>query len=251
MSKEFEHIMNNLYIVSTPIGNLQDITIRAIKTLFSVDYILAENPDRVRILLSEIKNRFGKFIDNGKNPRVIHFNEYLENENTHEFLSLLEKGFDVAIVSSAGTPLISDPGYKLVKLAISKNVNIIGVPGPSSVISSIVVSGLPTDKFWFSGFLPKTKIKKEKMLILYKEILNFSANKDINPTLIMFESPHRLIETLHSIKDVFGNINIVIAREMTKKFEELERKNIDHFIEKYEVNEPKGEFVILLNLKSA
>lgn len=239
-----------LYILSTPIGNLQDITIRAIRTLNTVDVILAENPQKTKILLDEINKRYKGVIDNSKNPKIIQFNEFLENEKMNEYYSYIEKGYDVAIVSSAGTPLISDPGFKLVNYAISKNVNVTGIPGVSSVIASLVVSGLPADKFLFAGFLPKTKVKKEKTLGNYYEILNFAKDKDINPTLIIFESPHRIIETFKSIKNVFGNINIVIARELTKKFEELERKNIDDFILKYNSQEPKGEFVILLNLKN-
>lgn len=242
--------MNNLYIVATPIGNLQDTTIRAIKTLFSVDYILCENPERTKILLMELKNRFPGIIDKNNNPKVLVFNEFSENEKLHEYSGLLDKGFNLAVISSAGTPLISDPGFKLVRFAISKGVNIVSVPGVTSVVSSLVVSGLPSDKFLFSGFLPKTKVKRKKILNSYNKILEFSKNDNINPTLIIFESPHRIIDTLIDIKEVFGDIDLVIVRELTKKFEEIIRDNVSTILKKFKITQPIGEFVILLNIKN-
>lgn len=237
-----------LYIVSTPIGNLQDITIRAIKMLFYVDYILTENVQKTKLLLSELKKRYPNLIKIDKNPKVLLFNEFIENENIYEYFLLLQNN-NVALTSSAGTPLISDPGYKLVKLAISKNLNVIPIPGVCAGITSLTVSAMPTDKFLFIGFLPRSQGKKEKILADLKEIFFKSEKHNINPTIIIYESPHRIIETLSLIEKLYGNIQIAVTREITKKFEEVMRDSISNMIEKFEKQEPKGEFTILFNLK--
>ena len=242
--------MNNLYIVSTPIGNLQDITIRAIKILQQVDYILTENPQKTGTLLSEIKKRYPELCDENKHPKILHFNEYIENEKAYEFMNLLEKGYNVALVSEAGTPLISDPGYKLVHFALSKGIKLISVPGASAVAAALVCSGLPTDKYFFLGFLPKTKLKKEKHLSNLKSSLEDLSRNGLNPTVIFFESPHRVLETLYVLKNVFGNIRISLGRELTKVFEENVSDNLSNLIAKFETSNPKGEFTVLFNLKS-
>lgn len=240
--------MHSLYIVATPIGNMQDITIRAIKTLFSANLILTENPAKTSLLLKKIKQDYPGFIQSGYAPKLVLFNEYLENEKPDYFLNLFSEN-DVVLISEAGTPLISDPGYKLVRLAIKNGVKVISVPGATAAISSLLVSGLPTDKFCFLGFLPKAKAKKIKMLNNLKRILHDAGENGLLSTIILYESPHRVLATLEIISKVFGNINIVVCRELTKVFEEVLRDNIEEIIKLFTNKNLKGEFTILFNLK--
>ena len=242
--------MNNLYIVSTPIGNLQDITIRGVMVLNDVDYILTEDVGKTNLLLSEINKRFGQLAESRKKPKIIQFNEYIENERIHESIKLLEQGYDLALVSEAGTPLISDPGFKLIRYALSHNIKLTAVPGASAVTASLVCSGLPTDKLLFIGFLPKTEVKKEKYFTNLKKTLEFMKVNNLNPTVVFFESPHRITETFEVFKRVFGDIKICISRELTKIHEENICGLVSGFIEKYKSSSPKGEFTLLFNLKS-
>lgn len=240
--------METLFIVSTPIGNLQDITIRAIKTLYGVDYILSENVQKTKFLLSELRKRYNTIVTEGNDPKILLCNEYTENKNIYQFVSLLEKGYDIALVSSAGTPLISDPGYKLVQYTLKKNLRVVSIPGPSAMISAFVVSGLPTDRLLFLGFLPKKLGNRKNVLYeLHKSIHAFQKS---TPTVVLYESPHRLRETLEILKEVFGNIDVVLARELTKKFEEILRDHLDNFIMKYNKVDPKGEYTIVFNIKT-
>lgn len=241
--------MGTLYIVSTPIGNLQDITIRGVKTLFLVDYILCENVGKTKVLVSQLRERYPTLLEANKNPRMQHFNEYIENENVYSFVNLLEKGHDVALVSEAGTPLISDPGYKLVRHALKKNIPVISIPGPSAVTSALVVSGLPTNSFLFLGFLPKTVIKKERVINNLKKTLSNMHENNFFPTIIFFESPHRIPETLDVLYKIFGDIHVVITRELTKKFEEVLQDYLSNIMSNYQKVKPKGEFTILFNTK--
>lgn len=239
--------MNDLYIVSTPIGNLQDITIRAIDTLFSVGYVLAEQTSKTSILLDVLSKRYPEIVDNRNKPKVISFNEYQESQKIPEILGLL-KEHSIALVSEAGTPLISDPGYKLVNLAQKKGARIIPIPGASSVTASLSVSGLPTDKFLFLGFLPRSDAKKATLLKNVFDTVNDMNTKKIGPTVIFFESPHKLISTLKILSGVFGNIQIVIEKELTKIYESVQVDFVNNFIERFEKENVKGEYVILLNI---
>lgn len=229
-----------LYVVATPIGNLQDITLRAIDVLKSVDFILCEDSRTTQILLKSIDK---EYLEREKKPKLIPLYEAIEVKIIGEVIDTLKKGFNIAIVSDAGTPTISDPGFKLVREAINNDIKVISIPGPSSVISALVSSGLPTDKFLFLGFLPKKVGHRKTML----ENLNKSL-KIISSTVIFFESPHRLIKTLEELKNEFGDIEVVVARELTKLYEEVRKepisKQVDHFQKGV-----KGEIVILFNLK--
>lgn len=216
-----------LYIVSTPIGNLGDITLRAIETLKSVDLIAAEDTRRTRILL----DKYGI-----KTPTTSYF-EYNKIKKTDYLLKVLNEGKSVALVSDAGTPGISDPGYKIIRESIDNNIPIVPIPGPSGIITALTVSGKPTDKFTFEGFLSNKVGRRKNQL---KKL------KDEDRTVILYESPHRILKLLEDILDVYGDIEIVIARELTKKFEEIRREKVGALIKYLHTNPPKGEFIVII-----
>lgn len=216
----------NLYVVATPIGNLQDVTYRAVDVLKTVDFIVCEDTR----VTSRLLNKFSI-----KKP-LIALNDFNEEQMTHSILKKLENE-SAALVSDSGTPLISDPGYRLVKMAKENDLKVIPIPGPSALITALSASGFATDKFVFLGFLPKSSTKTVKLLEVYKPS---------NQTIILYESPHRVLSTLKNIKEVFGNTEIVIARELTKIHEEILSMKVDEFLEKFNAQKPKGEFVILI-----
>lgn len=227
--------MGTLFIVSTPIGNLKDITLRALDTLKSVDYILAEDT-RVS----------GKLLKNyGIEKRMISFNDFNEEIKTPKAIADLKSGQDIALVSDAGTPLISDPGFKLLRQAITEGIKVESIPGPSSVIAALTISGLPPDKFLFLGYLPKKQTKRTKLLKSMFTILASMEDKKIKPTVILYESPHRILGTLEDIKELFGDIHIVIAREVTKLHEEVIRGSILEVIGSLENKPVRGELTVL------
>lgn len=231
--------MGNLYIVATPIGNLQDITLRAVDTLSSVDFILCEDTRKTIILVKFIQKQF----PNVKiKARLISYYEENEMQRIPEILQMLNKDFNFALVSDAGTPAISDPGFKLVRDCKLLGIKVISIPGPSSVISALVSSGLPTDKFMFIGFLPKKPGHRKDLLINIKNSVQM-----VKQTVILFESPFRLVNTLGELKEVFGDIDVVTARELTKIHEDIRKEKLSESIEHYENTNPKGEFVILFN----
>jgi len=217
-----------LYIVSTPIGNLKDITLRAVDTLREADLILAEDTRRTKILLREYMI---------KDKEIISYNDINKTRVTQKAIELLKQGKDLALVSDSGTPGISDPGFYLVREAVKYNIQISPIPGPTAIISALVCSGLPTDKFGFFGFLPK----KEKKL---RDVL-FWISKTENLTFIYYESPHRIIRTLRLMDEIIPEKNIVIARELTKKFEEFIRGKVKEVYQK--VKKLKGEIVLIIN----
>lgn len=238
--------MGRLYIVSTPIGNLQDTTIRAAQNLLSVPVIITESPSKTANLLNFLRSTLsntpgvkGAYTP-GVKQKIISFSENEEDAKLVQVLKLL-KQHDAALVSEAGTPLVSDPGFKLVREAIKRGIQIISVPGPTAPIAALTTSGLPTDRFFFAGYLPKKEGKRSELLKRLK-----SAKAEIGFTLIFFESPHRLVDGLKSIENVFGNIDIVINRELTKLHEEIIRENIVDVIKRFEQAMPKGELVILI-----
>lgn len=216
-----------LYVVSTPIGNLEDITLRALRVLKEVDLVAAEDTRKTGILLKhyEIKNK------------ITSYHDYNKEKKTPFLINELKSGKDVAVVSDAGTPGISDPCYFLVKKAINEKIKIVPVPGSSALLSALVVSGLPTDRFVFEGFLPKKKSKKIKRL---KQLSSETR------TLVFFESPHRLIQTIENLKEIFGQRRLVVARELTKKFEEIIRGKITDVKSYFEKKKIKGEMVIIV-----
>ncbi len=223
--------MGTLFLVSTPIGNLKDITLRAIETLKAVDFILCEDTRVTGKLLSEY----------GIEKRMTAFNEFNENTKAVEVLATLESGASLALVSDAGTPLISDPGYKLVRDAIARGIKVESIPGSSAVITALTVSGLAPDRFLYLGYLPKKDGKRNSLLAEVKTLID-----TFRTTVVFYESPFRLLKALENIKDVFGDIDIVTCRELTKLHEEVRREKVTEAIEHFSKVSPKGEFVILI-----
>ncbi len=217
-----------LYIVSTPIGNLKDITFRAVEILKSVDLIAAEDTRHTKILTAhyDIRTPLTSYFEHNKITK----GAYL--------IGLLKEGKTIALVSDAGTPGISDPGSHIIRLAIENDIRTEQIPGPTAVITGLVLSGMPTDKFIFEGFLPaKPGARKNRLKVFLDE----------KRTVIFYESPHRLLKTLNDIYEVFGDIKIACLRELTKKFEEVRRQRVSELIEHFTNTKPLGEFVICLN----
>lgn len=220
-----------LYIVATPIGNLSDITQRAIKTLAEADYILCEDTRVSAKLLNRcnIKNN------------LIPFNEFNEESKSKNAISDLLNEKNIALISDAGTPLISDPGYKLIREAVQKNIRIEAIPGPSAVICALILSAKPPDKFFFAGYLPKKDSKRKKFL---EDLLTMT--KIAKFTMIFYESPYRLLQTLTAIKEVFGDCDIAVCREMTKLHEEIRREKISSAIAHFTRIPAKGELTLVI-----
>ncbi|MBU4509879.1 16S rRNA (cytidine(1402)-2'-O)-methyltransferase, partial [bacterium] len=216
-----------LYICGTPIGNLEDITLRALKILKEVKLIAAEDTRHTKKLLNHYQI----------NTKVTSYYEYNKFKKAPYLVEILKNGQDIALVSDAGMPGISDPGYVLIDLALKNNIKIIPVPGVSALITALVVSGLPTGKFVFEGFLPR-KIKERKRY--YKSIENEER------TIIFYETPHRLKRALRDMLDVWGERKIVIARELTKMYEEIIRGNLSQVITEINTKEIKGEITLVV-----
>jgi 16S rRNA (cytidine1402-2'-O)-methyltransferase len=195
----------SLYVVATPIGNLKDITLRALETLEGADLILCEDTRHSGNLLS---------YHNIKKP-LLAFHEHNEVQKITEVINLLKQGQNIALISDAGTPLISDPGFKLVRQARQEGIEVKSVPGPSAAVAALSISGLPTDKFLFVGYLPKTQGKKEELL---KKLA--SIHQLLPMSLIFYEAPHRLVKTLEDLAKTFPQQQISLQRELTKVHEE-------------------------------
>ncbi|MBM4166680.1 MAG: 16S rRNA (cytidine(1402)-2'-O)-methyltransferase [Ignavibacteria bacterium] len=221
---------STLYIVSTPIGNLEDITLRALKILANVDVLCCEDTRTTQVLLNKYEL---------KPKKLLSYFEQNEQKRIPEILQLLNEGNSVAIVTDAGTPSISDPGFRLVRAAIESGINVIPIPGVNAAITALSASGLPTDAFVFEGFLPVKKGRKTRLEFLKEE----------TRTMIFYESPYRILRTLEDLKDVFGERDAVIARELTKKFEEFMRGNFSQLIAELSSKKILGEFVLLVKGK--
>lgn len=215
-----------LFLIPTPIGNLEDITLRAINTLKQVDVVFCEDTRVTGLLMKHL----------GISKKLVANHEFNEKENNEKLLSYLEQGIDVGLVSDRGTPVISDPGFGMAKCAMDNGYNVIGLPGPTALISALVTSGLSPRPFLFYGFLNSKSSKRIKEL---EEISSLSS------TLIFYESPHRVIKTFEDMYKVFGNRNISISREISKKFEEVIRTDLETILK--ENPEFKGEMVIVVS----
>jgi 16S rRNA (cytidine1402-2'-O)-methyltransferase len=226
--------MANLYIVATPIGNLEDISLRALRILKEVDLILCEDTRVTKKLLNRYQIQ----------KPLLSYHQHSKLQKIDYIISLLKEGKNLALVSDSGTPGVSDPGNKLVNEVIkwlSDQVKIVPIPGPSALTCAASVSGFPMEKFLFLGFLPKKKKRKEVL----REILESKY------PVIFYESPYRILKTLKELKDIMTSEqraakNIVVARELTKKFETIYRGKIDEVIEKIEKSPLKGEFVVIV-----
>lgn len=231
-----EQVMNDqnkgiLYVVSTPIGNLEDITLRALRILKEVDLIAAEDTRHTLRLL----NHFDIHV-----PLTSYF-EGNELKKRELLLSRLKQGDRVALVSDAGTPGVSDPGYRLIRLAIEQEIQVIPIPGPSAVITALSISGLPTDAFLFKGFLPN-KSKRRRDFLKHLE--------EVKETLIFYESPHRVVDSLRDIQDILGDREMVLTRELTKIYEEVLRGKVHEILQALQGRKIKGEITLVISGKT-
>jgi 16S rRNA (cytidine1402-2'-O)-methyltransferase len=218
-----------LYIIATPIGNLEDITHRAVRVLGKVDVIACEDTRRTRVLL----NHFGI------STKTVSYHEHNERARAEQLCKLLEAGQSVAIVSDAGTPLISDPGFRIVNEAISRRIQIVSVPGPAALVAALVASGLPCDQFLFVGFLPARKQARHARL---EEL------RAIPVTLVLYEAPHRIASTLRDARDVLGDRKAVVARELTKMHEEIARGSLSELMNRFSSEgSARGEMVLIIS----
>jgi len=216
-----------LYLVATPIGNLEDLTYRARRILAEVDLIACEDTRHTRHLLTHY----------GITTPTVSFHEHNEAARTSELLQRLQRGEDVALVSDAGTPAVSDPGYPLVREAAAAGISVVSVPGPSAVMAALTVSGLPPDRFVFLGFLPRRLGERRRAL---------EAAAALPWTLVFFEAPHRITAVLEDIEAVLGDRRVALARELTKKFEEVFRGTVADALGHLRAHAPRGEFTIVV-----
>lgn len=219
--------MGTLFVVATPIGNLEDITLRAIRVLKEASLIAAEDTRHTKKLLTHF----------GIDTPLTSYYEHNEKEKAPELVNRIKEGADIALVSDAGTPGISDPGYRLIKLAIENSVNVVSIPGPSALISALSVSGLPLDEFTFKGFLPSSEGKLKKALL---------EMKTPDHTYAVYESPKRIKETLEAVIEILGDIGVVLVREMTKMHEEILRGKAKEVLDSVRDREIRGEIVLIL-----
>jgi 16S rRNA (cytidine1402-2'-O)-methyltransferase len=221
-----EIIENALYLVATPIGNLADISYRAVYILNSVDLIIAEDTRTSSVLLNHYSVK----------TSLKSYHSYNITTETPNIVKKLESGNSIALISDAGTPGISDPGYHLVKTCISRKIKVIPIPGAAAFISALVASGLPTQKFVFEGFLPHKKGRQTRIEFLKNE----------TRTIIFYESPHRIIKTVQQLAEAFGDRKCVLAREITKKYEEFISGTLPGLVITLEGKKVKGEMVLIV-----
>ena len=218
--------MGQLFVVGTPIGNLEDMTLRAISTLQNVNLILAEDTRNSKKLLNA----------HNIDSKMISYHDHSSEKEIKKIVDLLLEGKDLALISDAGTPTISDPGYGLIRECIKNDITIIPIPGVSSITAAMSVSGLPSDSFTFIGFLPQKKGRLKKINQL----------QVLDNTIILFESPYRLEKTLNQLLEHLGNRTVVIGRELTKLYEEVIRGNLKDVILHFSKSKIKGEIVVMI-----
>lgn len=227
LAAEAEAIAPGLHIVATPIGNLKDITFRALGTLAAADAVLAEDTRVTKVLLAHY----------GITTPLIGYHEHNAEQMRPKVLARLHAGEALALVSDAGTPLVSDPGYRLVEDALANGIKVTSNPGPSAVLTALVVAGLPTDRFFFEGFLPPKSGARRARL---------AALADIPATLVFFESPRRVADMLADAAAVLGERKAAVARELTKLYEEVRRDSLPQLAQSYAGETPRGEIVVLI-----
>ncbi|WAA12329.1 16S rRNA (cytidine(1402)-2'-O)-methyltransferase [Fervidibacillus halotolerans] len=227
IQKSFEDEGGILYLVPTPIGNLEDITFRSVRILKEADMIAAEDTRNTKKLLNhyEIKND------------LISYHEHNKETSGKNILKALKEGKTVAIVSDAGMPAISDPGYELVEAAIKEHIPVVSLPGANAALTALTASGLSPQPFYFYGFLPRKKKDRERELC---------ALKNIQATIIFYEAPHRIRQTINHIFEILGDRRVTIARELTKRYEEYVRGKLSDVQKWFENNDPRGEFCLLV-----
>lgn len=222
----------NLYIVSTPIGNLEDITLRAIRILKEAGLVAAEDTRHTKYLFNHYQI-----------PTMLtSYHDFNKEEKAELLIQKMKEGIDVALVSDAGTPGISDPGYLLIKRSIEEGIEVVSIPGPSSSMAALSISGLPTDAFVFEGFLPRKKGQRTKKI---------EALKDDRRTLILFESPYRIVKTLEELESIMGDRRIALVREITKIYEEVIRGTISEVKERIGNRRIRGEITLVIEGKRA
>ncbi len=218
---------SGLYIIPTPLGNLGDITMRAVDTLKKVDLIACEDTRHSQKLLSHYEIR----------KPLIRYHDHSSENDRNRILDQLTQGKSIALISDAGTPLIADPGYKLVKACRDQGISVTPLPGPNAAITALSASGLPTDRFFFVGFLPSQKQKK---------LAELQKLQKLEATFVFYESANRLTDTLTVIKECYGDLNVSVARELTKMYEEIRTAPVDEILEYYLAQPPRGEIVLLV-----
>lgn len=219
-----------LYLVATPIGNLEDLTYRAARILSAVSLIACEDTRHTRKLLNHY----------GIKTKTVSYHEHNERQQAFKLIELVKTGADVAVVSDAGTPGISDPGFRIVKLALEENIPVVPVPGPTALVTALIASGISSDEFFFGGFLPARSTARRKRL---------AELSSMQTTLVFYEAPHRIIEALKDACDVLGEREAVIARELTKLHEEVLRGNLSELASRFQEanNDPRGEMVLIID----
>jgi 16S rRNA (cytidine1402-2'-O)-methyltransferase len=218
-----------LYLVATPIGNLEDVTRRALRVLAEVDVVACEDTRRTRSLLEHFQIR----------ARTVSYHEHNERERAEELARLIAEGQTVALVSDAGTPGVNDPGYRLVRECVERGLSVVPVPGPTAFVAALTASGLPTDEFYFGGFLPaRSHARREKL----------AAVKSLRATLVFYETPHRLAHALADALAVLGEREAAVARELTKLHEEIVRGRLSELVRRFEPEgAARGEMVLVID----
>ena len=219
-----------LYVVSTPIGNLEDLSYRAVRVLSEVDIVACEDTRHSQKLLNHY----------GIKTKTLSYHEHNERDRAAELLASIKSGLDVAIVSDAGTPGISDPGFRVVRMALEAGLRVVPIPGPTALVSALVASGLPSDEFFFAGFLPARSGARRTRLA------DLAA---IPSTLVFYEAPHRIVASLADAREILGEREAVVARELTKLHEEVLRGRLSELAEKFlqAAQEPRGEMVVVID----
>ncbi len=222
-----------LTIVPTPIGNLKDITLRALDALKECDAVICEDSRRTGLLLQQFQIH---------KPYIV-LNDFNENRTYAHIIERLQLGQNLCLVSDAGTPLVSDPGFKLIREAIKENIEIDSLPGPVAAITALTLSALPPDKFIFLGYLPEKSGQRTTLLTNLKTV-----QETLRATYIIYVAPHKLVRTLSDIQTTLGDIPIVLAKELTKIHQNVQNKSVSEWLTTFKKANPKGEFIMLFNL---